>query len=1081
MVAEARLAPARSSLEAGQVVRVRGRRGVIDDQPKWDPESGMHLVRIHYLDEDEPAEETVLWERERRPQLVSQSGIPKVSSLGPTDPTLFQAYLTAVRWSTCIAYPGTGNIFLAAPLRSSVLIHNYQLYPLYKAMLMPSVRLFIADDVGLGKTIEAGLVLSELTYQRGIRRIVVIAPAALLPQWRDELLEKFHLEFTILDRDRIQEIKQQDPDANPWMFHQRILVSMDFLKRQEVLDEFEVASRKLVPSKSGRFAWDLVIVDEVHHFAPQPTGEDTSRMEMLQRVLRQSEHRIFLSATPHNGYPSSFTGLLSFLDPVRFQKSTTLDESTRSALRTVFVRRLKEDVNVEDPPPKFKIRAPPTPIVSDPTEPESILISSLREYDGAVRRLPGLSPQERSALRFVRSILTKRLLSSPYAFAKTWWSHRSSHRHASSQTRFTEEEAAQLTEHLAAARAATSADDIRADQIELDASQAGGVVLSRFWRSLGDIAGRLDTLLEKMRLPEAILEKGTSGMTGPVPDAKWNALLGHLAIPDGGWAYAAGESPERVIVFTEYRDTLDYLVQRLLQAGVPEDRLLSFFGGSPQDLRERIKGAFNDPNDPVRILVATDAASEGLNLQETCRTVVHHDLPWNPLRIDQRNGRVDRHGQTRQVRCWHHVLRSVEEFEFLSRVATKAEQARSDLGRLAPLIETGIDLALVSGDRPDLMRSASSIDEIASTASPLANVGEESSSRAREYRQAEAALEKGRQSQGLRPPGMSLVLSQALRLDGGQLSESRTGFFDWQAPSTWDQVTGGLRRSDGARKHLVFDPAVLVEIRDGIQTVSKRQDAALLSLGHPVMAHSIRKLRRFVWDDVDESGPVNVSRWTIECASDEANLAVVSFLTVARNQRGEVLEESFSERSFVCSGGRIREGDANPSPNISHAGGRPPSWHQALEQALKTQIPIMNRAAQEPLAQALGGLHHEAVDRYKAWLKQRLDALASAAREGSRRELERLDREIGDWQNRVNQMTLDPMINARNRWELEQRRKEKVELESLRSTEARIKEQQEHIEWEANRFLADVFPARYRVGHVETLVVGIRFARTPQQ
>lgn len=1063
---------ARASLEAGQVVRIRGRRGVIDEPPEFDPQSSQHLVRIRYLDDEDPEEETCLWEREPATELIQRAGFPPVEKSGSTPPDRYRAYLDAIRWSTKSAYPEPAQLFLTSPLRSSILLHNYQLYPLYKAMLMPSVRLFLADDVGLGKTIEAGLVTSELIAQRGIRRILIICPASLQRQWKDELKEKFHLDFTILDRDEIYDTKQKDPTANPWLFHQKIITSMDFLKREEVLDEFEQACRKMVPEGSGRFPWDAVIVDEVHHFAPQPTGDDTARMEMLREVMREFEHRIFLSATPHNGYQTSFTGLLNFLDPVRFQKQMTLDAATKAELRSVFVRRLKEDINREDPDSQFQIRDPPIGLRSDPTDPEAELIKALRRYDQRVRDLPGLSQRERSALRFVRSIFTKRLLSSPYAFARTWWSHREAYRDTVSQSRLSVDEAVQLTDHLERTREDVS-DDVRADEIDRDASRAGGSVLHGHLEALSDYAQDIDEALWSLGLPREVVEEGIEGITSEVPDAKWETFHAHIS-EDGRWDPLDEDPPARVVVFTEFRDTQDYLIARLQDEGVPEEHILSFSGGASFQEREEIKAAFNDEDHPVNILVATDAASEGLNLQSTCRYVVHHDLPWNPLKIDQRIGRLDRHGQTETVRSWHHILDTVEEYEFLSHVSEKAEQARSDLGRLAPLLESGVGHALVGDDDVDLDQAAESVDDVLREDASLEELGEAAEQRVETYGEAREATEKARANLEVTPGEMALVLEQALRLEGGELRANDDGTYDWKAPQSWEPHVETLRRKDQARRKIVFEGDEKTVGPDAIKKMRARDDLRIVGLGHPVMTHAIRRLRRFLWGQGLDKESTAVTKWTSEVPPEDADTAVVTFLTLARNQRGEVVHEALHHEALCRSPSGFEPLDETPPMQLDHERS-PPKWASQLEPVATELAETISERTRDKVTDQLDEQMEQARESYQEWLDRSIESLEEAAKEGAREEILRLEREIDKWENKAAQKRLDPVKTARNQWELNQRKKEKRELESMFTTEERLKRHREHIEWEAEKYLDEVFPARYELGHVETLIAGVRF------
>jgi len=378
-------------------------------------------------------------------------------------------------------------------------------------------------------------------------------------------------------------------------------------------------------------------VDEAHNLAPSPFGQDSQRCRMLREIAPYFEHRLFLTATPHDGYTRTFSGLLELLDPVRFQQKVALDERDREQIRAVVVRRLKSELNELSLRPRFPrrfLRA--LPVSFSPQEKE--LYAALKAYREAAKRLfAGRSREERNLGHFFFSVLTKRLLSSSYAFARTWWEH---------VVGFEAEEEVEFDEaaHARARAEEELADDEERAQREADALRQGGSWLRPFREQLQDEIERVSRILRGMGwTPERLREPlDPEQPLPPPPDAKWDELLRwierHLRVREGD----RFREDERAIVFTEYRDTQQYLLWRFRQRGweAPVIQELYWGGDFPQAKREQIKREFNDPGSPLRILVATDAASEGLNLQETCRYVVHYEIPWNPMRLEQRNGRV---------------------------------------------------------------------------------------------------------------------------------------------------------------------------------------------------------------------------------------------------------------------------------------------------------------------------------------------------------------------------------------------------------------------------------------------------------
>ena len=224
-------------------------------------------------------------------------------------------YSVRPRWTALSPYldpDGDGPLSrqpVASPFHGGVCVEDYQLVPLLKALRMPRVSLLLADDVGLGKTIEAGLVLQELLLRRRIQRVLILTPASLRLQWRDELREKFSLSFDVVDRRETDFLRRRlGLDANPWRSFSRIVASYHYLRQPDVREQFLSACR--TPEGSPHLPWDLLIVDECHNLMPSPYGEDSELCRMLAAVAPRFEHKLFLSATPHNGHTRSFTGLL---------------------------------------------------------------------------------------------------------------------------------------------------------------------------------------------------------------------------------------------------------------------------------------------------------------------------------------------------------------------------------------------------------------------------------------------------------------------------------------------------------------------------------------------------------------------------------------------------------------------------------------------------------------------------------------------------------------------------------------------------------------------------------------------------
>ena len=546
---------------------VRNRRGVVAAVEPFDGETGrLHLVHLEYKDDHAPSEERILWEIEPNRHLLEPNALPAPAHAGGAMPAEdFDALLRAARWTALSPYldPAGGEgppprEPVASPFHGGVCVESYQLVPLLKALRMPRVSLLIADDVGLGKTVEAGLILTELLLRRRIRRVLVLTPASLRRQWQEELWEKFSLRFEVVDRQETERLRRRlGMDANPWRSFSRIVASYHYLRQPDVLEQFRSACR--TPEDSPHLPWDLLIVDECHNLMPSPFGEDSELCRMLRLVAPQFEHRLFLSATPHNGHTRSFTGLLEMLDPVRFTRTSEMNAAMRGRVEDVVVRRLKRDINarsvrpgsVQGEPsgndgggPRFCTRHPPMalPLRADPRE--SALSAAFDTFRTAVRKLvsTGTRPRRRAGT-FAVEILGKRLLSCPTAFAESW---------SRARQGFADQEieAAREAELAAAERAVRqeTGDDREAEQREATAATVVGAWLRNFVDDVGDEIRGIECALDALGF--ALDDIAVTDQT-PAVDARFDSLLElieRLLRTNGEF-----RNDERLIVFTEYK------------------------------------------------------------------------------------------------------------------------------------------------------------------------------------------------------------------------------------------------------------------------------------------------------------------------------------------------------------------------------------------------------------------------------------------------------------------------------------------------------------------------------------------------
>jgi superfamily II DNA or RNA helicase len=914
--------------EVGQLVHVRNRRWSVLDvtpsslpapdgaHPGWRPQN---VLRLGSIDDDAHGEELeVVWEIEPGAWVEEAASELPDPRHGFDDPREFEAYVHAVQWGAISQFDldtQTEAGRLQAPFRSGIHVQDYQLDPLVRALQMPRVSLLIADDVGLGKTIEAGLVAQELVLRHRARRILIVCPAGLQVQWREQMRDKFGLRFKILDRAAMAQLRRERGiHVNPWGHYPRLIVSMDYLKMTRPMHLFRQAVRRTDGRMLPRWG-DLLILDEAHNVAPAGTAtwvKASDRTRAIREVVDHFEHKLFLTATPHNGNQVSFTALLEMLDGQRFARGVMPDPaqlhgSTGSdGKRQVgaLVRRMKSELKKNwDGSSRFPERVI-RPLEADYSDTEKELHELLQAYSAARVKDPGTAGGYATA--FVMKVLKKRLFSSPQAFATTLEKHWT---RMSGRVADTEDEATELRplQHFLE----QTEDERSADDDEAEEDLAAAVEYA---------SERADPLSEEQR---GLLERlrRTARSAANRPDAKVHALgawLNEHVRPNGQW------SDERVIIFTEYRDTQRYLHQHLANMGFAADgRLALMYGGMDLDEREKIKQAFQahpqERGAEVRILLATDTASEGIDLQNWCSKLIHIEIPWNPNVLEQRNGRVDRYGQrAEEVDIYHFVPKGYDhetpdpeakpgdlagDLEFLYRAVKKVDQIREDLGKVGPVIAQQVEEALVGGARTRLdTRHAEGGEREDKKVLRFKRNLEEDVARLREQ------LQATRHELDLSPDAVADVVHAGLALANQPPLEpaevagmwpdpNRARCPVWKVPAlggTWASLLEGLEDPHSRRiRPIVFDQAL----------ADRRTDVVLAHLNHPLVQRCLRLLRSNIWNTRPGVGLHRVAARLIDDAVLDAP-AVIAYgrLVVLGGDAQRIHEE------IVSAGGTLREG-----------------------------------------------------------------------------------------------------------------------------------------------------------------------------
>ena len=684
--------------EQGQLVSVRSRRWLVNDVALSSlPASGLKaidkrqsLLTLSSIEDDGLGEELqVVWELEPGARVIEKVALPEPT--GFDAPERLNAFLDAVRWG---ASSSADVKSIQSPFRSGIDIEDYQLDPVVRAIQMPRVNLLIADDVGLGKTIEAGMVALELMIRHRARKLLIVCPSSLQIQWQEQMRDKFGLDFRIVNSQLMKDLRRQRGiHVNPWSHFPRLITSIDFLKRERPLrlmrDVLPGPGEPIYPRK-----FDLLIVDESHNCAPSGRGKyatDSLRTKALRTLAPHFEHKLFLTATPHNGYPESFSALLELLDNQRFARSTP---PSREQLDAVMVRRLKSELPPKwDGTPRFPKRTL-EPLEVPYTEEEREIHAALKKY-GGLRTKRAKDNTETMATDFVLKTLKKRLFSSPAAFLTTLEKHEDSIRHGKKKKSHTKPSVGILRREIERIEE-DYGDDEEYDEATNDAVDTASRVFSE------PTEEELDLIKQMKKWAERACAQNDSKAKQLI---EW--LKTHIR-PKKKW------SNERVIIFTEYRATQKWLADVMAsERFTGQDRMLTMYGGMDSKLRESVKAAFQASPDQsnVRILLATDAASEGLDLQNHCSKLIHYEIPWNPNRMEQRNGRVDRHGQKAdQVEIFHFVADGYQkregqsetalndldaDLEFLMRVAKKVETIREDLGSVGQVLADDVEHAML--------------------------------------------------------------------------------------------------------------------------------------------------------------------------------------------------------------------------------------------------------------------------------------------------------------------------------------------------------------------------------------------------
>lgn len=905
--------------EAGQAVQIRGRLGIIKSVETQDDTlrtARYHLVEVEYLDDRKhPESDLLLWELETAKNIFGSTSLPRIDETLPDKPGILHAYIDSHRWTRLNRLTSVSeqkNEPILSIWNAPIQVHPYQLEPVVKALEMPRVALLLADGVGLGKTIQAGLVMQELMLRRKIRKVLIVCPAMLQRQWQSELKRKFNLDFEIIDLESSFETKRRlGIDTNPWKAYPRIITSMDYLRMPDIIQQFKSAT-EFEDRKSGYrkavIPWDLLIVDEAHNFCPQSGRRASNRTKMLREIRFLFEHRLFLTATPHNGKTVSFTGLLELLDPVQFQISNKMDDVTRKNLEQVKVRRLKDDIIKHTLHPPFSGDPKIKEFVTNISNPEKELYEALRNYRHSGQQnleLTGTA-SEKWVGHFIFSVLTKRLLSCPFAFAKTWWRHvdKCGDQKDTAADLFNQTKTA-----LMRIEEVEQKDGERAAAEEDASKYSGGWFRSRM-DNLNVLQEKINDCINHIGYTHTLVNDDDSFRRASVlSDSKTEELVyqikSKLFDADGKL-----RSDERIIVFTEYKETQQYLYYRLMREGFNDDTMLLLYGGMNTRDFESIQNQFEDADAPVRLLIATDAASEGINMQEECRWLIHYEIPWSPTKLQQRNGRIWRHGQVRDVGFHYFRIDQDEDLDFLRKITKKIETVEEELGSIEQIFDEAL-MQHFRGEEVDLEKLETRLHNGISSGDqncdlPGIDVDEFNGIQ----KKVSQRLDSTSNDLKINPEALKSILISALEMEGQGGLEAipeRNGFYRLNPPPSWSSLADETLKTEKGKhnKEIVFNESLVIYEENNRRIMRLKKHQVLIRLGHPIMQRAMAVLRRQLHD----TGANGISRWTISCAdrTDFEALSIVHYYVTASNSLREQLHDEVVSKVFRVEGKSLLE------------------------------------------------------------------------------------------------------------------------------------------------------------------------------
>jgi superfamily II DNA or RNA helicase len=758
-----------TGLEPGQVVRIVTTERV-----------GDNALTVYYKTADGKLRERMLFRTDEVNLLLAEAGRPWAFDAPGEE---FKLAVEAYRIDLAHLFDP-----MMAVHTSNVEPLPHQITAVYESMLpRQPLRYVLADDPGAGKTIMAGLYIRELLMRADAKRVLIVAPGGLVDQWQDEMFEKFGLTFELFTRERVE----QSRSGNPFDDIDLMVARLDQLSRNEDLHEKLRASH-----------WDLVVVDEAHKMSASFYGnklEKTRRFQLGELLGSITRHFLLMTATPHNGKETDFQLFLSLLDSDRFYGKFR-DGAHRVDVTDLMRRMVKEDLLKFDGTPLFPERRAKTASYKL-SDLEAALYAAVTDYvKEEMNRADRLQDGKRKGtVGFALTTLQRRLASSPEAIYQSL-----KRRHDRLKRRVEEEKLSQRGGAYLAETMAWSPpddlDDLTGEEIEnLEETVVDQATAAQTVQELEAEIAILERLEEQAKV---VVHSGQ--------DRKWDELSKLLQnTPE---MHDADGRQRKLIIFSEHKDTLNYLIVKIRGLLGSDEAVVTIHGGIRREERRKVQELFR--NDPAtRVLVATDAAGEGVNLQNA-NLMVNYDLPWNPNRLEQRFGRIHRIGQTEVCHLWNLVAAETREGDVFQRLFEKLEIERQALG----------------GRVFDILGEVFEERSLRDLLIEAIRYGEDPEIRARLLRRVEGALDTGHLKTIIQRNALCQEVMDEKRLfavkEEMEKAEARKlqpyfirAFFN----QAFERLGGELRQREGGRWEITNVPAIIRE-RDRFITGRNRRN-----------------------------------------------------------------------------------------------------------------------------------------------------------------------------------------------------------------------------------------------------------------